>query len=114
MMTTKRVAVLFAATVALAASASAEEWKNVPVVDTHCLSKVKADPDKHPTSCALQCVKGGYGILTSDGTYLKFDAAGDEKATAALKATKKTDHLRATVVGTRDGEKLKVTSLTLD
>jgi len=109
-----RLAIALLALTALATGAAAEEWKNVPVVDTHCLSKVKADPDKHPTSCALQCVKGGYGILTTDGTYLKFDAAGDEKAAAALKATKKTDHLRATVVGTRDGDKLKVSSLSLD
>jgi hypothetical protein len=111
----RRIAVALLGVAALTAGAAvAEEWKSVPVVDTHCLSKVKSDPDSHPTSCALQCVKGGYGILTSDGTFLKFDAAGDEKAAAALKATKKTDHLRATVAGTRDGDKLKVSALTLD
>ena len=96
------------------APALAEEWKNVPVVDTHCLEKVKADPDKHTAACALQCVKGGYGLITTDGTFLKFDAAGDEKAQAALKAAKKKDHLRATVTGVREGDALKVTALTLD
>ena len=95
-------------------TASAEEWKNVPVVDTHCLEKVKADPDQHTAACALQCVKGGYGLITADGKFLKFDAAGDEKAQAALKAAKKKDHLRATVTGVREGESLKVSALTLD
>ena len=91
-----------------------ETWKNVPVVDTNCISKVKANPDAHTTKCALQCEKGGYGLITTDGTYLKFDAAGNEKTVAALKATKKTDHLRATVTGEREGTQVKVTSLTID
>jgi hypothetical protein len=93
--------------------ASAEEWKNVSVIDGNCLEKVKADPDKHPRSCALQCAKGGYGVLTSDGKYLKFDAAGNDKTLAALKESKKADHLRANVTGERDGETIKVTAITL-
>lgn len=93
--------------------AGAEEWKGVSVIDTNCLEKVKADPDKHPRSCALQCAKSGYGLLTSDGKYLKFDAAGNEKALAALKASDKADHLRANVTGERDGDTVKVSSLTL-
>ena len=111
----KRLAMLlFGLALIGAGTAQAEEWKNVSVVDTHCLNKVKADPDKHTAACALQCVKGGYGLITADGTFLKFDAAGDEKAQAALKATKKTDHLRVTVTGVREGDALKVTALTLD
>lgn len=100
--------------VALPLTTAAETWKDVPVVDTLCLSKVKADPDKHTTQCALQCVKGGYGLITTDGAYLKFDAAGNEKTVAALKATKRTDHVRAIVVGDRDGETIKVTSVSID
>ena len=99
---------------ALPLAAAAETWKNVPVVDTLCISKVKADPDKHTTQCALQCSKGGYGLLTTDGTYLKFDAPGNEKTIAALKATKKADHLRATVVGERNGESIKVASVSIE
>lgn len=104
----------FVGLLALPYSAAAETWKDVPVVDTLCLSKVKADPDKHTTQCALQCVKGGYGLITMDGAYLKFDAAGNEKTVAALKATKRTDHVRAIVVGDRSGDTIKVTSVTID
>jgi hypothetical protein len=93
---------------------SAETWKDVSVIDTQCLAKVKADPDKHPKSCALQCAKGGYGLLTSDGTYLTFDDGGNKKTLAALNATEKKDHLRATVVGERQGETVRVESIGID
>lgn len=109
-----RSLIVLAGLLALPLAATAETWKNVPVIDTSCLAKVKADPDKHTTACALQCAKGGYGLLAADGAYLKFDAAGNEKTVAALKATKKTDHLRATVEGAREGDTVKVTSVTLD
>jgi hypothetical protein len=97
-----------------AGMASAEEWKGVSVVDAHCPERVKADPDKHSRACALKCEKGGYGLLTSDGKYLKFDAAGNEKALAALKESKKENHLRANVTGERDGDTIKVSSITLE
>jgi hypothetical protein len=79
-----------------------------------CSAKVKENPDSHTASCAIACAKGGYGIIAADGAYLKFDESGNQKALAAFKATKKTDHLRATVVGEREGDTIKVTSLSLD
>jgi len=97
----------------LTLSAAAEEWRNVPMVDTMCAAKVKAKPDDHPRSCALQCQKSGFGIIAADGTFLTFDAAGNAEAIAALKAAKHTDHLRVTVSGTREGNTIKVKKLTL-
>lgn len=99
---------------ALPLTALAETWKSVPVVDTLCLKDAKADPDKHSRQCALQCAKGGYGLLTEEGEYITFDAAGNEKTLAALKAATKSDHLRATVEGTRQGETIEVTSITIE
>ena len=96
------------------ATAAEETWKDVPVVDTLCLAKVKSDPDAHTTQCALQCAKGGYGLITADGSYIKFDEPGNAMVVAALKATKKKDHLRATVTGERDGEMIKVKAFSLD
>lgn len=90
---------------------SAETWKDVALVDTNCSTKVKSNPDAHTRNCALQCAKSGFGILTADGTFLKFDAQGNEKALAALKGSQATDHLRATVTGEREGDTIKVTSL---
>lgn len=110
----KAVFFLVAWALLLPLSAAAETWKNVAVVDTMCSVKAKAEPDKHTTKCALTCAKSGFGILTADGSFLKFDEAGNEKAVAALKQTKKADHLRATVTGERDGDTIKVQSLSLD
>ena len=104
---------LFAATalMALPLLCSAETWKDVSIVDVDCSAKVKASPDTHTRACALTCAKSGFGILTADGTYLKFDAQGNEKAIAALNASHATDHLRVTVTGDREGDIIKVKSL---
>lgn len=88
-----------------------ETWTNVPIVDTACSAKAKANPDAHSRECALGCAKGGLGIVASDGTYLKFDEGGNAKALAALQASKKVDHLRVTVEGKREGGSIHVTSL---
>ena len=104
---------LVAAALAFAVPALAEEWKSVPLVDKMCLAKVKANTDKHPTSCLIECADSGYGILIADGTWLKFDKSGNEKALAALKATDKKDHIRVDVSGERTGDMVKVTALTI-
>ena len=95
---------------ALPCLSAAETWKGVPIVDVACSTKVKADPDGHTRDCALKCSKSGYAIVASDGTILKFDAKGNQQAEAALNASKKPDHLRATVSGERDGDTIKVKS----
>jgi hypothetical protein len=109
-----RIAVLTFAAAALTGVLAAETFKDVSLIDSQCVDKVKANPDKHTVKCALSCEDGGYGILTPDGKYLKFDDAGNKKALAALHSTKKTDHLRATVEGTVSGDQIQVSSLKLD
>ncbi len=91
-----------------------ETWKSLPLMDGHCSGKMAADPDAHPRSCALQCAKGGYGVITADGKFLKFDDAGNEKALAALQKSDKKDHLRATVTGTLAGDVITVTSVSIE
>ncbi len=102
-----------AALVALLAPAAvlADSWDNASLIDQMCLSKVKGKPDSHPTSCLLKCASSGYGILTSDGTWLKLDDAGNAKALAALKQTKKKDHVRVDVTGDKKGDVIQVASL---
>jgi hypothetical protein len=99
---------------ALSTLYAAETWTNVTLIDANCSAKMKAEPDKHTVQCALHCADSGLGILTADGSFLKFDNAGNQKAIAALKATKKVDHLRATVTGERQGDSIKVQSLKLN
>lgn len=98
---------------ALPALASAETYKNVAVVDVNCSAKVAADPDSHTRACALKCEASGFGIMTADKKFIKFDAAGNKEITEALKASDKKDHLRVDVSGDVQGDTLKVTSVKL-
>lgn len=91
--------------------AFAETWTDVPLVDANCSAKVKANPDTHTRNCALQCAKSGYGILSADGAFLRFDGSGNDQALTALKSSDAKDHLRVTVTGDREGDTVKVTTL---
>lgn len=100
---------------ALALPLSAETWKGVSLMDGNCAAKPAkmADPDAHARSCALQCAKGGYGVVVG-GKFVKFDAKGNDLAMEALKKSDKKDHLRATVNGEMKDGVIQVSSLTLD
>ena len=92
-------------------SFAAETYKDVPVVDVNCSKKVAADPDAHSRACALKCAASGFGIVTQNKEFLKFDASGNAKIAEALKASDKKDHLRVDVSGDVQGDTLKVTSI---
>ena len=101
------------ALLALPLVASAETFNNVSVVDVNCSKKVADTADTHTRECALKCAESGFGIVTSDKKFLKFDAEGNKQVEAALKATDKKDHLRVDVTGDVDGDTIKVTSVKL-
>jgi hypothetical protein len=96
---------------AMPALAATETYNNVPVVDVNCSKKAAADPDSHTRACALKCEASGFGILTKDNRFLKFDAQGNTSIVEQLKASDKKDHLRADVSGDLEGDTLKVTSV---
>jgi uncharacterized membrane protein YphA (DoxX/SURF4 family) len=100
----------FSAFPALAAS---ETFKDVSVVDVNCSKKVAENPDAHTRDCALQCAMSGFGMLTADKKFVKFDEAGNARVKEALQASKQKDHLRADVSGEVQGDTLKVTSIKL-
>ncbi len=110
----KRSFVFLAALFLLTFPLRAETWKSLPLMDGHCVAKMAKDADSHPRSCAIQCAKGGYGVITADGKFLRFDEAGNEKALALLQKSDKKDHLRATVAGTLDGDVIAVETIVLD
>ena len=98
---------------AIPAFAAPETFTGVSLIDSNCSKKAAADPDSHTRECALKCQASGYGIVTSDQRFLKFDAAGNAKITEALKASDKKDHLRVNVSGDLRGATLKFTSIKL-
>lgn len=90
------------------------------LLDRMCSGKiVQANDQKaaqgHTRECALMpdCEKAGYGVLTADGKFVTFDAAGNQKAAQALKASKKKDNLRVQVTGDQAGDTMKVTAVKL-
>jgi hypothetical protein len=93
--------------------AAAETFKDAPVVDSNCSKKVADASDNHSRECALKCEASGYGIITSDKKFLKFDSAGNKEIVSELKASTKKDHLRVDVTGDVQGDTLKVTSIKL-
>jgi Tfp pilus assembly ATPase PilU len=109
-MLTSLLALGLMATPALAATQS---FNDVSVVDVACSKKVAADADSHTRDCALMCEKSGYGIVTTDKKFLKFDADGNAKMIEALKGSDKTDHLRVNVSGDVEGDTIKVASVKL-
>lgn len=94
------------------AAAFAETWTGT-VVDTMCKGR---DLAGHTVKCATspRCSQSGYGIVTADGKFIKFDESGNTKALAALKATSKEKDLKATVTGKMEGDVIQVESITLD
>ena len=70
----------------------------------------------HPKSCLLlpECQRSGFGVFTYDDKFLKFDAAGSQKALALIKGAKeKEDDYRVEVTGEIQGDTIKVASLKL-
>lgn len=107
----KRMTVLLTLVLAFPAFAAAENWTNVSMVDSQCSTKVKANPDAHTRSCAMACAKSGFGILTKDGQYLRFDSKGNREAMKALQNSNQKDHLRVDVSGEKQGDTIHVQTL---
>ncbi|HEY2460077.1 MAG TPA: hypothetical protein VGI16_04685 [Candidatus Acidoferrum sp.] len=97
----------------LPAFAAKETFKDVAVVDSKCSAKVADAPDTHTRECAIACAASGFGIITSDKKFIKFDKEGNTKIVEALKASDKKDHLRVDVSGDVEGDTLKVSSIKL-
>ena len=105
----KRILVLSAAASLLLIGAFAETWTGT-LVDVMCKGK---DLSSHTTKCAVGCAKSGYGLVLSDGKFVKFDEGGNAKALAALKSTSKEKDLKAKVSGALDGDTVTVSAIEL-
>ena len=102
----------------LAGMASAAQVSGI-LIDKMCSAKALSGGQTaavaHDKDCATAaaCEKSGYGVYTAEGKWIAFDEAGNKKASAALKASKKTNDLKVTVTGDVEGDTMKVASLKL-
>src|SRR5713226_5563379 len=113
----RRLFALAALTVAFSVAGLAADVEGV-LMDKMCSAKAMQEGGMkaaamHKRDCALMpdCVKSGYGVVTSDNKFLALDDAGNKKAEAALKASKKTDNVRVKITGETSGDSIQVKSL---
>ena len=103
----KQFLVLCGAASLLATGALAENWTGT-VVDVMCKNR---DLASHTKTCAVNCAKGGFGLVLPDGKFVKFDETGNAKTLSALKKSSKEKDLKAKVTGTLDGEVISVEAI---
>lgn len=92
-----------------AALAAAEIFTGT-IVDVMCKGK---DLAGHTRDCSLKCAKGGFGLVLSDGKFLKFDESGNARTLKVLKEATKEKDLKAKVTGALAGEVVKVQTIEL-
>ena len=95
--------------IGLVPAARAESFSGT-VVDVMCRGK---DLASHTRECSLTCAKSGFGIVTAEGKFLKFDEAGNARTLSVLKKAVKEKDLKAKVTGNVDGDLLKVETIEL-
>jgi len=78
------------------------------VVDIMCRGK---DLAGHTRECAVTCSRSGYGLVTADGKFLKFDESGNARTLTALKKLTREKDLKAKVTGSVAGDILKVEAI---
>jgi hypothetical protein len=87
--------------------AAAESFSGT-IVDVMCRGK---DLAGHTRECSLSCAKSGFGVVTGEGKFLKFDEAGNARTLSMLKQLTKGKDLKAKVTGTLDGDLIKVQAI---
>jgi len=95
---------------ALCAIAASAEIFSGTVVDVTCKDN---ELTTHPRRCAISCARHGFGLKEADGTFLKFDAHGNELALSALKRSTKMQNLKANITGTVKDGVLKIESIAI-
>lgn len=81
------------------------------LIDAHCDPVVKPQPQDAPAPRLLHCRKGGYGLLTAKGKYLRLDPKGARKAYRVIAAARRKDHVFVRIRARRQGQTLIVESL---
>jgi len=94
----------------MCAGLAAGETFSGTVVDVMCRGK---DLASHTRECAITCFKSGYGLVTADGKFMKFDEGGNARMLATLKKAAKEKDLKVKVTGAVAGDVIKVEAVEL-
>lgn len=102
--------------IALSAPLAAERVDGY-LVDKMCSARIieeGVDAAKaHTKECALKpaCKKSGYGVVTAEGKFIKFDEDGDRMAVKMLEIASGDDDLEVVVNGDVDGSSMSVVAI---
>ena len=86
---------------------------NGHLMDTMCAAKKLDQASSHTAQCMKDCATSGFGLVTKDGKYLKFNEGGNAKALKALKADNRQANLQVKVTGELKGSVIRVDSIAL-
>ena len=103
-------ALAFAATVP---PASAAEWRG-HLMDTMCAADKLDQAPAHTAECMKRCQGSGFGLVSADGRYVRFDEKGNALALAALEKSERKQDLRVTVEGELRGSTIRVATIRFD
>ena len=100
--------------VALAAPLTAEKVEGY-LVDEMCSAKVVKEgvdaAKAHTKGCAMGCKDSGFGVVTADGKFVKFDDDGDRMALKMLNLTDDEDNIKVVVNGKVEGDTMSVVAI---
>jgi hypothetical protein len=70
---------------------------------------------KQRRDCSLMkhYMRDGYGVVTDDKKFFRFDDTGNQKAIQLLKNTHDKDDLKVIVIGDIEGDTIKVSDMSL-
>jgi hypothetical protein len=113
----KKFAMILFAAISISAFAADTTVKG-HLVDLACAAEDGNKPgfgEKHSKGCLQMpdCVKSGYGVLTEDKKVIKFDAAGNEKASKFIDGLQKKNDIKVSVTGNLDGDRITVSKIDL-
>jgi|SRR5882724_334167 len=88
------------------------------LIDVNCSARKARKPGSltgHGTPCLRMpfCEGTGYGVLTEEKRFIKFNQDGNEKAKKFLASITKANDVKVTVNGTVDGDSMTVNKIEL-
>jgi len=116
----KRLLITISVLVAVMAMPLAAESVDGYLVDQMCSAKVVqggTDAAKaHTKDCALMpnCKSSGFGVVTEEGKFLKFDEDGNDMAVKILGVTSRKENIHVAVNGKIEGDSIAVVAIQLN
>ena len=84
------------------------------LMDAMCAATRLNQAAGHTLRCIKNCSKSGFGLVTKEGQYVRFNEAGNVRALRELKETAKQDNLLVKVSGEMKDGVIQVDKLTIE